>query len=47
MADTVYTQIFTDNKLKEAERKQQVELNAQLREQKRQQEEIENISVWE
>lgn len=47
MADTVYTQIFTDNKLKEAERKQQVELNAQLREQKRQQEEIENMSVWE
>lgn len=47
MADTVYTQIFTENKLKEAERKQQVELNAQLREQQRQQEEIENMSVWE
>ena len=47
MADTVYTQIFTENKLKEAERKQQVELNAQLREQERQRIEQENMSVWE
>ena len=47
MAETVYTQLHTKNKLREAERKQQVELNKYLREQERLKEERENASVWE
>lgn len=47
MSETIYSQIIANNKIKEAERKQQVEINAQLREQKRQQEELENMSTWE
>ena len=47
MAESVYSKISAKNKIYEAERKQKVELNAQLREQQRLKEERENASIWE
>lgn len=47
MAETVYTQLHTQNKIREAERKQQRELNKQIEEQERLKEEKEKAGFWE
>ena len=47
MAETVYTQLHTQNKIREAERKQQRELSKQIEEQERLKEEKEKAGFWE
>jgi hypothetical protein len=44
---TVYSQLYANNRIKDAERKQQVELNEQLRVQKMEEEARNNVSFWE
>ena len=46
MAETVYSKLYTENKIKEAERKQKIEYNNLLKEQERQEQERANASFW-